>query len=406
MNILDKASLILQKPVCDHCLGRQFGQLMHGYSNDQRGKILRTIVAMSIDKEKNKHDLDISNFYNYKFHNLEEKQKKQQKCSVCDDLFKNLDKWVDRIVKSSKKYEFKKFLIGTRLSSELIQKEEELWERVGIDYCEPLKAEVNREIGKKLEKRIKAAGNPKNADINFILDFKKNRVMVEINPLFIYGEYQKLIRGIPQTKWPSKKYRTSVEQIIAKPFMTATKGKSHNLHGLGREDIDARCLAWRPFVLEILNPEYRNLPLKKLSKKIKKGVNVRKLRLSAMKEVRELKEMRVDKSYSMLVECKKSLAKNDVKKIKKIVGEIKQKTPTRVLHRRADRYRVRKVKEIRYKYINKKRFSLTVKGEAGLYIKELVSGDNGRTRPSISLLLENECVCKDLDVVKIHMKNK
>ena len=100
--------------------------------------------------------------------------------------------------------------------------------------------------------------------------------------------------------------------------MTATKGKSHNLHGLGREDIDARCLAWRPFVLEILNPEYRNLPLKKLSKKIKKGVNVRKLRLSAMKEVRELKEMRVDKSYSMLVECMKSLAKNDVKKIKKI----------------------------------------------------------------------------------------
>ena len=172
MNILDKASLILQKPVCDHCLGRQFGQLMHGYSNDQRGKILRTIVAMSIDKEKNKHDLDISNFYNYKFHNLEEKQKKQQKCSVCDDLFKNLDKWVDRIVKSSKKYEFKKFLIGTRLSSELIQKEEELWERVGIDYCEPLKAEVNREIGKKLEKKLKAEGNPKNADYLFTANTK------------------------------------------------------------------------------------------------------------------------------------------------------------------------------------------------------------------------------------------
>ena len=404
MNILEKATMILEKPVCDHCLGRQFAQLLHGYSNDQRGRMLRTMVAMTIDKEKTKYNVDISNFSDYKFHNLEEKSKKKQKCSVCNNLFDNLDKWIDKIQKVSKKYEFTKFLIGTRLSSELIQKEEELWESVGIDYCEPLKAEVNREIGKKLEKKIKAVGNPKNANINFILDFKKGKVIVEINPLFIYGEYQKLVRGIPQTKWPSGKYKTSVEQIIAKPFMNATKGKAHNLHGLGREDIDARCLAHRPFVLEIINPEYRNLPLNKLSKKIKKDVRVRKLRFSSMKEVREIKEMKIDKSYAMIVECKKPLDNKDLRKIKKIIGEIKQRTPTRVLHRRADRFRVRKVKEIRYKYINKKRFSLTVKGEAGLYIKELVSGDNGRTRPSISFLLENECTCKDLDVIKIHMK--
>jgi tRNA pseudouridine synthase 10 len=404
MNLQEKAAKILQRPVCDHCLGRQFAQLLHGYSNDERGNFLRTLVAMSIDKSKEKPNVDLSNFHNFSFHNLEEKPKRQQKCSVCDDLFGNLDKWVEKLVKSSKKYEFKKFLIGTRLTSDLIQKEEELWEEVGIDYCEPLKAEVNREIGKLLENKVKAIGDPKNADINFILDFKKNKVIVEVNPLFIYGEYQKLIRGIPQTKWPSKKYRKSVEEIIAKPFMKATKGRGHNLHGLGREDIDARCLAWRPFVLEILNPQYRRLKLNKISRKMMKGVKVRKLRLSSIKEVRKIKEMKVDKTYSMLIDCKKPLEKKDLKKIRNIVGGIKQKTPTRVLHRRADRYRVRKVKEIRYKYINKKRFSLTVKGEAGLYIKELVSGDSGRTRPSISFLLDNDCTCKNLDVVKIHLK--
>jgi len=41
--------------------------------------------------------------------------------------------------------------------------------------------------------------------------------------------------------------------------------------------------------------------------------------------------------------------------------------------------------------------------EAGLYIKELISGDKGRTQPNLSELLQNECVCKELDVVKIHL---
>src|SRR3989344_3118458 len=104
MNLLEKAVMILQKPVCDHCLGRQFAQLLHGYSNDQRGRILRTIVAMSIDKEKGEYDVDISNFHDYKFHNLEEKPKKRQKCPVCNDLFDNLDKWIEKIAKASRKY--------------------------------------------------------------------------------------------------------------------------------------------------------------------------------------------------------------------------------------------------------------------------------------------------------------
>ncbi len=403
MDILKKAQKILSQPVCDHCLGRQFAQLLHGYSNEERGKIIRTAVAMSIDKEEASLP-DMSNFAGFNFHNLDAKVTKKKKCSLCNNFFESLDTWVDRIAKA-KKIQFRTFLIGTRLSSELVRKEEDLWERTGIEYCEPIKAEINRETGKLVEKRLGLRCNLKRPDVNFILDISSKKVTADINPLFIYGEYQKLVRGIPQTKWPSGKYKTSVEQIIAKPVMKATRGSGHKFHGLGREDIDARCLAWRPFVLEIIEPKIRQVDLKKAAKKIKKSIRVRKLRHSDITEVRKIKEARLDKTYTCQVVCEKPIVKRELRKLSGLVGEIRQRTPKRVLHRRADKLRKRRVRRITTRIISKKAFRLTVKGEAGLYIKELVNGDDSRTRPSVSSLLGIGCACKNLDVVKIHTKN-
>ncbi|MFH0949114.1 MAG: tRNA pseudouridine(54/55) synthase Pus10 [Candidatus Aenigmatarchaeota archaeon] len=415
MNLFDKAKKILNQPVCDNCLGRQFAQLLHGYTNKQRGEMMRRLVAMGADREyKSMEDIGIegiewSNFAGMSFHNIDNekfpfvRKLKGKKCAICNDLFISLDKWVEKIKKKVNPYEFKTFVIGTKLSSELLDKEEELWERAGIDWCEPIKAEINREIGKILERQTGKKFNAKIPEINIILDMNRKSLNIELNPLFVYGEYQKLIRGIPQTKWPSGKYKTSVEQIIAKPFMVVTKGKGHKFHGLGREDIDARCLGWRPFVLEILQPNKRDIEMKKLGKKIGKAVKVKNLRLSSISEVRIIKEKRSEKSYSMIVECEKAIKKTELKKLSSLVVVINQRTPQRVLHRRSDRMRKRKVISLKAKFINSRKFKLQVKSEAGLYIKELVSGDNGRTMPNISMMLGNNCVCKELDVIKIHV---
>lgn len=403
MDALEKAKKILVQPVCDHCLGRQFAQLLSGYGNSERGLLLRTLAAMGIDNEKESVDMDMSNFSGFKFHNLDAKLSKERKCEICNNFFACIDKWVSKAGEKSKRYEFSTFLVGTKLSFDLITREEELWECVGIDYCEPLKAEINREIGKGIEKLLHVKFEPKNPDVNFILDIENGKVVIEINPFFLYGEYQKLVRGIPQTKWPSGKYKTSVEQIIAKPFMLATKGEAHKLHGLGREDIDARCLAWRPFVLEILSPEKRKLEIKNLAKKIAKGVKVRNMRLSSIKEVREIKESKLDKSYRAIVLCDKKISKKELKKLVSLKS-IRQNTPQRVLHRRADKLRKRNVRWVKTRSITNKKFEFIVKSEAGLYIKELVSGDNGRTRPSVSELLGCNCVAKELDVIRIYKK--
>jgi len=401
MQIQEKAHRILQHPVCDNCLGRQFAQLLSGLTNSERGGLLRTLTAMSVDSEHYDGDIDINNFHSFRFHKLEPKNKpEKKKCVICEDTFENLGRLAEKVAKAGKKYEFGTFLVGTKLSFELISREENLWERVGIDYCEPLKAELNRELGKLVEKKTKAKYHSR-PDINFLVSIPEGSVDIQINPIFIYGEYQKLVRGIPQTRWPSKKYKTSIEEIMAVPFMKVTLGASHKLHGLGREDIDARCLGWRPFVLEILSPRKRELNLKALAKKVGKGIRIRNLKLSNIEEVRRIKEERADKTYRAIVICE-NVSRKDLDKLKTLVGEIKQKTPERVVHRRADKFRHRKLKSLKTKYISGKKFSIEVKCEAGLYVKELVSGDNGRTTPSVSSILQQSCICKELDVTAIH----
>jgi tRNA pseudouridine synthase 10 len=120
-----------------------------------------------------------------------------------------------------------------------------------------------------------------------------------------------------------------------------------------------------------------------------------------MDTARKLKEAAPDKSYRAIVALDKPIKKAELKSLLKLVGTIHQRTPERVLHRRAELMRKREVKKLKWKYINGKKFELDVTGSSGLYIKELISSDNGRTKPSVSELLGRKAVCKALDVIDI-----
>ena len=193
---------------------------------------------------------------------------------------------------------------------------------------------------------------------------------------------------------------------MAKPFMSATRGSGHKLHGLGREDIDARCLGWRPFVLEITEPKKRleNEELKSLQARVNKDkrIKIRKMRFSNIGEVRRIKEARVDKTYKCVVVTKKRIERKDLGKLKALVGIVRQRTPLRVVHRRADIARKRTIKTIKTRFINGRKFEMTLRTETGTYIKEFITGDRNRTRPSISEALGVPCECKELDVVRIY----
>lgn len=204
-------------------------------------------------------------------------------------------------------------------------------------------------------------------------------------------------------------YPTSVQEIIEKPLLKATGARKSSFSGAGREDIDARCIDFRPFVIEILKPEKRKIDLKKIEKQINKSkkVNVKNLKIVGLgKElIRRIKTERYDKTYLAEVEFEKKIDRKKLKLLKQLTKEpLIQKTPLRVVHRRADKFRKRRVKEISYK-VKGKRLILKIRAEAGLYIKELINGDNGRTKPNISDMIENKVKKINLDVIKIHAKN-
>ncbi|MEG3055446.1 MAG: hypothetical protein RQM90_04770 [Methanoculleus sp.] len=75
-------------------------------------------------------------------------------------------------------------------------------------------------------------------------------------------------------------------------------------------------------------------------------------------------------------------------------------------HRRADRVRERQVIDIQCTGRVDDRYWVEVVGEAGLYIKELVSGDGGRTRPSLAQILGRTASVVSLDVVQVRTTNE
>jgi tRNA pseudouridine synthase 10 len=401
--VKEKTIGILKKSyVCDRCLGRCFGQLLSGLTNEERGKTLRRYIAMLIDSEEN-IDVDSSNLYGINFHNKKFETKKPDKCFICSDLFKELKKKANLIIKRMNKYEYKTFLVGCKLTPELIKKEQELWDNVGIDWCESIKNETNRELGIEIEKITGKTMDRKSPDITILLDLNKNNVKLNVRSVYIYGKYQKLARGIPQTKWKKKVFKTSVQEIIQKPFLKQVKTKNASFHGSGREDIDVRCLGWRPFVLELISPIKRKIDLKKMKNEINKSkkVKVKDLKIVSKDVVRRVKFADYDKTYRAIVVFEKPV--ENIKKLNELKEAIiTQKTPIRVLKRRADKIRKRKLKDIKYNSLSKNKIELVIKTQSGLYVKELITGDDGRTEPSISGFLNNKVKKIELDVIKIH----
>lgn len=331
MKVEEKAIEILKDSyICDICLGRQFGDLLTGYTNEQRGKIIRQFMAFLIDSGE-KIDVDLSNFYGIRFRNVKIKPEKPKKCKICKNFFlEKLGKIAKSMVKEFKGIEFDTFQVGSIVSDDLLKLEEEQWNRVGIEFCEPIKSEINRELGKAVEKLTKKRFAQKNPDVTAIVNLNTGTVRVEIRSLYIFGGYQKLKRGIPQTKWvcrhcngkgcknckgKGKLYSTSVQEIIEKPLLKITKSKKSSFHGAGREDIDARCLDYRPFVIEIEKPIKRKVDLKWVERQIGKSgkVKVKGLRFATKDAIRKIKFAKIDKTYLATVEFAKSINKKKLR---------------------------------------------------------------------------------------------
>ena len=385
--------------ICRHCLGRKLSKTIEGSNNIER--------ALKVEKE-----LGIS------LDGIE--------CKVCDnifdklndDLYKKIDDKLNQLG-----VEFETFLVGSKIPKQIQENDELLSDKFNLNV-ETIKKEINRLIGLKIWEIYGKDAEFEKQDIVFNVDLtKESRVKIQINPLYIEGKYNKYKRGIPQTKWPctkckgrgcdecnhtGKQYPESVEELISQYVLELTRGSEAKFHGAGREDIDVLMLgSGRPFVLEIKEPRIRKLNYEEIEQYLNE-INQEKtayhnLHRCERSRKAEIKQSSPDtyKVYEALVKC--DLPYKNLDRLNDL-DEIHQQTPLRVLRRRADKVRVKHVIDITCEEIDETTFKMKIKTEGGLYIKELISGDEGRSNPNISEILGVKAVCEQLDVVEVSEK--
>lgn len=152
-------------------------------------------------------------------------------------------------------------------------------------------------------------------------------------------------------------------------------------------------------------PKKRFLDLTQIENDINKyekdKIEVSNIRFADKEEISYLKSLKVDKIYKCDVTFDRILDKKDIiKAIGSMNGVIlKQRTPTRVLHRRKDLIRERRVNWIKLVDYTGDSAVLEISCEGGTYVKELITGDYGRTIPNLSDLLDVTATVKTLDVI-------
>jgi tRNA pseudouridine synthase 10 len=443
MDVLAKALELLSKhPLCDHCLGRQFALLGYSMENNVRGSALKvglTLQANDLTKENNPEGvkqlklLATNGFSREAKETLKHLKKRvpkasETKCFLCEGKFELLNRLTEKSLAAMQGYEFTTYLVGIELPVDVEEREDEFKAAFNLSYSESIRHEFGRLFGKALGVRTGKEADYLKPDLVVVINPFQEKVRLQVNPLFVAGRYRKLVRDIPQSKWfcsncrgkgcekcggTGKLYPESVEELTSKPLLEATEGEKTAFHASGREDIDARMLgAGRPFVVEISKPKKRFFDLKEIEAKINAGavgkVKVSRLRFVNKDVVRRLKKGEgSQKKYRLLAEFENEVSDEDLRMLEEKLSNalIKQQTPLRVVHRRADLTREKYIYKLKVKKVSLKRALMEIYCQGGLYVKELVSGDEGRTIPNVSDLLGNRAKTLKLDVLKVIMND-
>jgi len=402
-------------PLCDSCLGRLVADRSFGLSNAERGHALRVTLALEADDPFEEPEAD---------------------CWVCEGECARHEWWAGNAAAALRGYEFDTYQVGTRVPPLVEENDLLLREDVGLDddAGERFNSAFNREVGKRLGAQTGADVDFERPDVVVLCDLATDEVAVQVNSAFVYGRYRKLQREIPQTEWPCRecngtgrqrdelcdgcggtgyRYDESVEQLTAPVVREAMDGTDATFHGAGREDVDARMLGTgRPFVVEVERPRTRRVDTDRLQREVDDvadgKVEVEGLRLATHGMVQRVKELPASKTYRMEVTFDGPVGPGAfAAALEELDGAtVHQETPQRVDHRRASRTRTREVYDARGEMDDERSATVEIDGEGGLYVKELVSGDGGRTEPSLAGLLGVDAEVTALDVLAVEGENE
>ena len=381
VKIISNAKQIINEfNLCEHCLGRLFAKNLSLTSNRLLGKKIKNLLNV----------------------------RSPSKCYICKNILSNLESYMEKMYELDKKYQYSTFLVGAKLQPSIIDKDDFIRSKFGLRGIDSVKTDITKQIGKKFAKKTRKKIDYRTPDLTFTIDFKNNFCDISVRPLIFYGRYQKKIRGIPQKqsrchscqgrgcfscKFHGISEFNSVEGKISEFLFHKFGGTQTKITWIGGEEKNSLVLGnGRPFFVKLLNPIKRKL---KLSKKYSLNkitiTNLRILDIIPKDPLSFLSKISID------VNTKKKIQEKDFKKIQEL-----KKNPLIISDKGHP-----KAKKFVYKIQTKKKsphsFSLKLTIDGGVSIKGLVEGKN--VSPSISEILENQCVCKEFDFHGIKLLN-
>ncbi len=288
---------------------------------------------------------------------------------------------------------------------------------------------ANRTLGTLLGEAWGGARIPefRNPEMRFVVRFPSLEIELHPAPLFVYGRYRKLSRALAQTPFHcplcrgrgcrncagrGRMVEGSVAEFVLPAVVEACGAAGGVFKGCGREDADVRMLGrGRPFVLELARPRRRTFDgaaVRARAEEAAAGAAEFPVLHPVAREAGErVPAVHPPKRYLARVEVEGGAAAGDAERLAAgLAGAVlSQRTPVRVERRRADRVRERRVLAAAARALEDGALELEVRTEAGAYIKEMISGDGGRTTPSAASILGRPCACAALDVLEVEMED-
>lgn len=319
---------LVRMGACNHCLGRIGGKKRFGQNFLESGIEIRASVVESDST-------------------MLSARENEPLCPFCENLFEEAPLLAQIIHEEIGEHECDRLQLGARFPKDQAEVEDHLRKRFGAGGSAALKTSLVEEVAAQLRAI--------DSDVRLVIDKPQILALIDVLTLtvdldirshYIYGRYRKLARGIPQTKWPCRackgrgcrkcdgtgmQYDSSVQGLVGNPLLGIFGSEEHAFHGMGREDIDVRCLGrGRPFVIEMKKPVKRNIEASVMMAAINDAadgqIEVSDMRHSNRSEVVRVKDTPAEKSYTIRfkIEAATQDEMNELTKVLEIPKEDKR----------------------------------------------------------------------------------
>lgn len=413
-SVLELVEEILKRyPLCDHCLGRLFARYGRGLSNAERGRALKTALLINLfARHGSNRDLLINDLrelasragepFKTSLEKISGERIEIAECYVCGSKINEyINEYSERVERILRREGLSRFVIGVKIPREMSIREEELAREFRIDSWESIKSELKREVGKRVR------------DKGFTPDFEDPEIIINIDlstgaiitmyPSMIYlVRVAKLERG-----YRLRRREGSLEDLLNKK-LGIYEPEYVKLHLLARDSV--RYKIYEPGIyglIEIKSPRRGRPSIEDLRRLLSDlyPFKISIISRAKRKDINNLSQRITHVVYEIFALPRKSLSREDLEKIffnKISTLIVTQKTPSRFLERGyEEKTRVGQV-VLRELSLENNMLRIILQMDKILFPEEFVSGDGGRTEPSLASLLGTELEILEVNIIDMY----